>query len=137
VKCGDVWMCERWREECSLERIAATNTAAGEQEPVHEDSLAIVVGIVSEETMPLVFLFTAALTSTTVCLHFSTRQESEREREMFCVSIAFFFFFFFVFSFRCDMFDNHLGSEVVYYHYSSSRGSGGLCLPNISQSADL
>jgi hypothetical protein len=61
-----------------LQRIAATHAAAGKEEPVHEDALAVVVGIVGEQTMPFVFLFTAALTSTTICLHFSTKNKRKR-----------------------------------------------------------
>lgn len=44
--------------------VAPTNTARGKQKPVHEDSSAVVVWVVSEEAMPLVLLLTAAVTGT-------------------------------------------------------------------------
>lgn len=54
-----------------LQRIAATDTARGKQEPIHENPLAIVVWVVSQQTMPLVFLLTAAFAGTSIRLDFA------------------------------------------------------------------
>lgn len=60
--------------------IAATDAARWKQKPIHEDALAVIVGIVGEQTMPLVFLFTATFTSAPARLHFSNSAKRERAR---------------------------------------------------------
>ena len=50
----------------SQERIfvASADTAGGEEEPVHEDPGTVVVGVVREQSVPLVLLFTRAVSVT-------------------------------------------------------------------------
>lgn len=55
----------------SLKRRASTNAARWKEEPVHEDAFAIVVRIVSQESMPLVFLFATAISITATSARFS------------------------------------------------------------------
>lgn len=45
----------------SSEGCAAADAARREQEPIHEDALAVVVGIVGEQPVPLVLLLAAAV----------------------------------------------------------------------------
>ena len=59
--------------------IAATHTARRKQEPIHEYALAIVVWIVGEQTMPLVFLLTAAIASASIGLHLSEMRSRSNE----------------------------------------------------------
>ena len=40
---------------------APASTAGGEEEPVHEDAVAVVVGVVGEEAVPLVLLLARAV----------------------------------------------------------------------------
>lgn len=44
-----------------LRRVAPAHAARREQEPVHEDALAVVVGVVGEQPVPLVLLLAAAV----------------------------------------------------------------------------
>ena len=44
-----------------LRRVAPTHAARREQEPVHEDTLAVVVGVVGEQPVPLVLLLAATV----------------------------------------------------------------------------
>lgn len=46
-------------------RITPAHAARREQEPVHENTLTIVIGIVSQQSMPLIFLLAAAIPCTT------------------------------------------------------------------------
>lgn len=48
---------------------APTHTARREQEPVHEDALAVVVWVVRQKSVPLVFLLTAAVVVAFLGLH--------------------------------------------------------------------
>lgn len=54
----------------SLKRRASTNAARWKEEPVHEDAFTIVVRIVSQESMPLVFLFATAISITATSARF-------------------------------------------------------------------
>ena len=40
------------------------DATGGEEEPVHEDATAVVVGVVGQESVPLVFLFTCTISGT-------------------------------------------------------------------------
>lgn len=54
---------------------AATHTARWEQKPIHEDSFAIIVRVVGEQTMPFILLLTTAITTTTTRRHFPTKHK--------------------------------------------------------------
>lgn len=49
-----------------LSRIAPADATRGEQEPIHEYSFTIVIGIVSQQPVPLVFLFASTIAGTSV-----------------------------------------------------------------------
>lgn len=51
--------------------ITTANTARWKQEPIHKNTLAIIVWIIGEQSMPFIFLFTATITATTTGLHFA------------------------------------------------------------------
>merc|ERR1719481_2168710 len=55
---GFVLFCEEWVF------VTPADAAGGEEEPVHEDARAVVVGVVGEQPVPLVFLLTAAVAGT-------------------------------------------------------------------------
>ena len=48
-----------------IEWQAATNTTRWKEKPIHEDAFAIVVGIISQQTVPLVLLLAAAVATAT------------------------------------------------------------------------
>jgi len=50
--------------------VAPADTAARVEEPVHEDSSAVVVWIVSKQTVPLVLLFTSTVPTAPACCGF-------------------------------------------------------------------
>ena len=43
--------------------LLPAHTAGGEEEPVHEDSGTVVVGVVGQESVPLVLLLTGAVSA--------------------------------------------------------------------------
>ena len=47
--------------------VTPADTTRGEQEPVHEDSPAVVGGVVGQQSVPLVSLLTAAVSATSGC----------------------------------------------------------------------
>lgn len=58
-------------------RRASTDAAGWKEEPVHEDAFAIVVRIVSQESMPFVFLLAAAVAVATAGSRFSVSLHNE------------------------------------------------------------
>ena len=47
--------------------IALTNTAWWEQKPIHKDTSTVIVGVIGQQPVPFVFLFTRAITIAPAC----------------------------------------------------------------------
>jgi len=58
------------RREFAIDRIASANATGGEQEPVHEYALAVVVRVVREQPVPLVLLLASAISAAPIGLRF-------------------------------------------------------------------
>jgi len=62
------------RREFAIDRIASANATGGEQEPIHEYALAVVVWVVREQPVPFVLLLASAISAAPIGLRFPSEQ---------------------------------------------------------------
>lgn len=60
--------------------LASAHTARREEEPVHEDTFAIVIRIVGEQSVPFIFLLAATVTGTPIRLGFPGNRKLSRRK---------------------------------------------------------
>ena len=60
-----------------MNHVLPADTAGGEEEPVHEDTSAVIVGVIGQHAVPLVLLLTGAVPGAAECQSTATSSDSE------------------------------------------------------------